>query len=302
VGEQPMWTPSPERMESALLTSFLRGANARWGMSLEGHPGLHRWSVESPEAFWRTVWDFCGIVGEQGGTVLQDGARMPGARWFPEARLNFARNLLVDRGASDALVSWGENMVRRRLSHAELYQAVARLAAAFRGAGLAAGDRVAAYMPNMPETVVAMLAAASLGAVFSTCSPDFGVQGVVDRFGQIAPKILVAADGYFHNGKTFDSLGKLAQVADQLDSLGRVVVVPYVREAPDLTGVRGARLLSDFTAPHAEETEIAFTPLPFDHPLYILYSSGTTGVPKCIVHGAGGTLLQHLKEIGRAHV
>jgi acetoacetyl-CoA synthetase len=294
--EQPLWTPGPARVEAAGLTAFMRGANARRGVNVNDYDGLHRWSLEEPQAFWREVWEFCEVDGSPGDVVLEDGDKMPGARWFPGARLNFARNLLRARGEADALVFWGEDKVKRRLSHAELYREVARLAAAFRVAGLTAGDRVAAYMPNMPETVVTMLAAASLGAVFSSCSPDFGVQGVVDRFGQIKPKVLVAADGYFYNGKTLDSLGKLAQIAAQLNSVEQVIVVPYVQESPNLTPVPGARLLSDFVAPHVSEAEVSFTALPFNHPLYVLYSSGTTGAPKCIIHGAGGTLLQHLKE------
>jgi acetoacetyl-CoA synthetase len=294
--EQPLWTPGPARVEAAGLTAFMRGANARRGVNVNDYDGLHRWSLEEPQAFWREVWEFCEVDGSPGDVVLEDGDKMPGARWFPGARLNFARNLLRARGEADALVFWGEDKVKRRLSHAELYREVARLAAAFRAAGLTAGDRVAAYMPNMPETVVTMLAAASLGAVFSSCSPDFGVQGVVDRFGQIKPKVLVAADGYFYNGKTLDSLGKLAQIAAQLNSVEQVIVVPYIQESPNLTLVPGARLLSDFVAPHVSEAEVSFTALPFNHPLYVLYSSGTTGAPKCIIHGAGGTLLQHLKE------
>ena len=294
--EQPLWTPGPARVEAAGLTAFMRGAKARRGVNVNDYDGLHRWSLEEPQAFWREVWEFCEVDGSPGDVVLEDGDKMPGARWFPGARLNFARNLLRARGDADALVFWGEDKVKRRLSHAELYREVARLAAAFRAAGLTAGDRVAAYMPNMPETVVTMLAAASLGAVFSSCSPDFGVQGVVDRFGQIKPKVLVAADGYFYNGKTLDSLGKLAQIAAQLNSVEQVIVVPYVQESPNLTPVPGARLLSDFVAPHVSEAEVSFTALPFNHPLYVLYSSGTTGAPKCIIHGAGGTLLQHLKE------
>ncbi len=243
---------------------------------------MYRWSIEDRPAFWRGVWDFCSVIGKPGSVVLENGDAMPGARWFPEARLNFAENLLQSRDDSDAIVFWGEDKVQRRLSHAELYRQVAQLAATFRATGVAAGDRVAAWMPNMPETVIAMLAAASLGAIFSSCSPDFGVQGVLDRFGQIAPKVLIAADGYFYNGKAIDSLEKLKAITTQLPSLEKVIVVPYAGFAPQ--------------ASDGYETEIEFPRFPFDHPLYILYSSGTTGAPKCIVHGAGGVLLQHLKE------
>jgi acetoacetyl-CoA synthetase len=231
--------------------------------------------------------------------VVVDGDRMPGARWFPEARLNYARNLLrrgpVDQG--DALVFWGEDKVRRRLSHAELYRRVAQLAAAMHAEGVKAGDRVASYMPNMPEAIVAMLAAASIGATFTSASPDFGVQGVLDRFGQIEPKFLFAGDGYHYNGKAIDSLERVAEIAARLPSLCKVVVVPCIRGRDfALPGIRNGVLLDDFVAPYATRTEIDFAELPFDHPLFIMYSSGTTGAPKCIVHGAGGTLLQHLKE------
>jgi acetoacetyl-CoA synthetase len=288
--EQPIWTPDPERLEKSLLTAFLRTVDQH------DYPSLHRWSIDRPEAFWHSVWDFCKVLGDSGSKVLLDGGKMPGARWFPEAQLNFAENLLRARDESDAIVFWGEDKVTRRLSHAELYREVARWAAALKSAGVTPGDRIAAWMPNMPETVIAMLAASSLGAIFSSCSPDFGVQGVVDRFSQIEPKVLIAADGYYYNGKTIHSLEKLGAISAQLPSAKKVIVVPYVRERHDLAGTPNAQTLADFLAPHSSEAAIYFARLPFDHPLYILYSSGTTGLPKCIVHGAGGTLLQHLKE------
>ncbi len=294
--EQPMWTPSAERVASANITAFARAAEARWDLRLPDYAALHAWSVGSPEQFWTSVWEFGGVVGERGERVLVDGDRMPGAKWFPEARLNFAQNLLRSRDERDALVFWGEDEVKNRLTHGELYRAVARFAAALREQGVGPGDRVAAYMPNMPETVVAMLAAASIGAIFTSASPDFGVQGVVDRFGQTEPKVLVAVDGYHYNGKVIDCMGKLAEIVRALPSVRRVVVVPYVHAEHDLAPIAHARMLADFVAPHHAETEIVFAQLPFDHPLYIMYSSGTTGVPKCIVHCAGGALLQHLKE------
>ncbi len=297
--DQPMWTPSPERVASASVTAFRLAAEKRWRLSLPDHEALHAWSVASSEQFWLSVWEGDGgdeaVIGERGERVLLDGERMPGARWFPDARLNFAENLLRRRGEGDAVVFWGEDKVVRRLSHDELYRQVARFAAALRAQGVVAGDRVAAYMPNMPETLVAMLAAASIGAIFTSASPDFGVQGVIDRFGQTEPKVLVACDGYFYNGKTVDCLGKLAEFAPRLPSVERVVVVPYVHHEHDLQAIPRACLLEDFLAPH-EGQALAFEPLAFDHPLYIMYSSGTTGVPKCIVHSAGGALLQHLKE------
>ena len=293
---RPLWTPSAERVSSANITAFARRVEARHAITLPDYAALHAWSVDQPEAFWRAVWEDGGVVGEPSDTVLVDGDRMPGARWFPQARLNFAQNLLRSRDDSDALVFWGEDKVRNRLSHGELYREVARFAAALREMGISRGDRIAAWMPNMPETIVAMLAAASIGAIFTSASPDFGVQGVLDRFGQTEPKLLIAVDGYWYNGKIVDCMAKLGEAVERLPSLKRVVIVPYVHKSHDLAGVAHARMYADFVAPHHDRTEIAFEALPFDHPLYIMYSSGTTGVPKCIVHCAGGTLLQHLKE------
>ena len=293
---EPLWTPSPERIAGANLTRYRRMLADDLGVAAPDYPSLHRWSVENPEDFWCSIWDFCGVIAEtRGATVLADGDKMPGARWFPDARLNFAQNLLRRRDDGPAIIFRGEDRVRRTLSHADLYGLVSRLVQAFEAAGVGPGDRVAGYLPNIPEAIAAMLAAVSLGAVWSSCSPDFGVAGMLDRFGQIEPKLLITADGYTYNGKPIGSLARVAEALASLPSVTAVIVIPYLDAAPDIAGLPEAAMLDDVIAPYAER-DIAFRQLPFAHPLYILYSSGTTGIPKCIVHGAGGTLLQHLKE------
>jgi acetoacetyl-CoA synthetase len=293
---KPLWTPSPETVANANITAFTRKLEGDWGVKLPDYAALHRFSIGEMEKFWSSFWDFCGVVAERRGDVMvADKDKMPGARFFPEARLNFARNFLRRDGEGDAIVFWGEDRVRRKLSWAELRSEVSRLAQALKAEGVKAGDRVAGWLPNMPEAVIGMLATTSLGAVWSSSSPDFGVQGVLDRFGQIAPKILIAPDGYFYNGKPFDCLERLGEIAARLPSVERVILVPYIGEAPKTAGIREAVGWRDFLAPY-RAAPLEFTAMPFNHPAYILYSSGTTGVPKCIVHSAGGALLTLLKE------
>jgi len=253
MAETPLWEPSAERIEAANLTHFARRAIGHWKLGINNYPDFYRWSVSQPEQFWESLWDFAGVrASAKGGRVLWNGDKMPGARWFPEGRLNFAQNLLRRRDASTAIAFWGEDRVKRRVTHRELYDQVSRLAQALRTSGVRPGDRVVAFLPNMPEAVTAMLAAASIGASVSTCSPDFGVQGVLDRFGQIDPVILFAADGYYYNGKTINSMAKVAEIAGQIPSLQKVVIVPYVHRQHDLAGLANGVMLDELLAPHRQ--------------------------------------------------
>ncbi len=277
----PSWTPSAERIAGSNVTAFVKWLEPREGREFRDYGSLHAWSVTERGAFWSAVWDYCRVVGEKGETAVADAGRMPGARFFPDARLNFAENLLRRRDDRLALVAVTEPGTERRITTRQLYDDVSRCAQALRQAGVTKGDRVAAVVANVPEAVVAALAAASIGAVWSSCSPDFGVQGVIDRFGQIEPRVLFAVSGYHYGGKHHEIRARLHEIVSKLPSVTTVV---HILEEWDA-----------FLAPF-QASDIEFEQVPFNHPLYVLYSSGTTGVPKCIVHGHGGTLLQHLKE------
>jgi len=294
---KPLWTPCAARVEAANLTRFIRFVNEKHGSSFTGYHELYAWSVERLEEFWAAMWEFGGVIASRGyDRVLENPQGMPGARWFSGARLNFAENLLRYRDERPALVFTSETGAKKRLSYAELHEQVARLAYSLREMGVRPGERVAGFLPNLCETAVAMLAATSLGAVWSSCSPDFGFQGVMERFGQIAPRVLFTADGYFYNGTRFDCLERAGRVAREIESVERVVVVPYTGAEPDISAVPGAVMWEDFLAPGGAPP-LEFAQMPADHPIYIMYSSGTTGAPKCIVHGAAGVLVEHLKEL-----
>ena len=280
----PLWRPSAASIAGTNLTRFAEAL----GFAPPDYQALHDFSVDKRADFWGAAWDFCGVVGDRGsGPVLVDGDRFPGSRWFPHARLNFAENLLRHRDDAVAIVSVLESGQRRTLTYGELAAATAAFRQRLDELGVAQGDRVAGWLPNVPETVIAMLATASLGAVWSSCSPDFGVEGALDRFGQIEPKVLIACDGYAYGGKRFDVRARAQAVQNAVASIEHLLWVSMLGEVDDDI-VRACE-----EHPHAPSV---FVPLPFEHPLYVMYSSGTTGKPKCIVHGAGGTLLQHLKE------
>jgi acetoacetyl-CoA synthetase len=285
-----LWRPSLRDIEEANLTRFMEKVRQDYFVPIPDYDALYAFSINHPEDFWQSVWSFCQVIGDPGSCVLKDGDQIEKAKFFPGARLNFAENLLRRRDEAIAITFYGEDKVRKTLTFEDLYTQTAKLADIFKRWGIQPGDRVVGYLPNLPETIIAHLAAASIGAIWSSCSPDFGVSGVVDRFGQIAPKVLIIADGYFYGGKTFDCLERLPALRKNLASIEKVIIVPYVNSVMDEENTWD-RLLATSSA-----TSLDFMQLPFNHPLVIMYSSGTTGVPKCIVHGAGGTLLQHLKE------
>src|SRR3954468_16533137 len=290
-----LWTPSAETIESAFATQFARQMVRKHHLELNSYADFHRWTIDDPETFWAEIWDFCGVIAaRKGSTVLADGDKMPGAHWFPEARLNLAQNLLRRGDRGDAFVLWDETGFKRRISYSDLTSDVSRAAQALQALGLRAGDRVAAFIPNIPEAGMLALAALSQGIVWSSCSPDFGVEGVLDRFGQIEPKVLFCADGYRYNGERHDSLERVRAIAEKLPSLRKVVVVQHNDPRVDVSDIPKGVTLDEWLRRY-QPADINFAQLPFEHPVFILFTSGTTGTPKCIVHGAGGTLLQSLK-------
>lgn len=292
----PLWTPSQNQIDGANITAFRKQVERNWDTDLPDTAALWSFSVTELDKFWTSVWDYTGLVAETRGTrVLEDGHKMPGAKWFPDARLSFAENCLRRRDDGEAMVFIGEQEVIRRLSFKQVYEQVSVTQQLLKELGVGEGDRVAGYLPNMPETIICMLAANSLGAVWSSCSPDFGQQGVLDRFGQIEPKVLFCTDGYWYNGKRHDVREKTASISAELPSLVKTVLLPYGDLDADVGPLQNAITFADATQ-NISPGNVDFKQLPFDHPLYIMFSSGTTGAPKCIIHSQGGTLLKHASE------
>jgi len=290
-----LWQPTDERARGSQLYAFTARMAAKYGFAAD-YPSLHRWSITNRDQFWKEMFDFAGIQPTKPATAVETGGGMLGTQWFPGLEFNFAAHLLRfndDRVAIEAEDELGRT---RSITYRELRNMVACCAAALRNSGVKRGDRIGGFLPNIPEAVIAMLATASLGAVWSSCSPDFGIDGVFDRFGQITPKVLFAADAYSYNGKTIDSMDRVRGIVTKIPSIEQVVIVPFINASPDLSGLRRAKLWAEFLATEGRQNP-PYEAVPFDHPLYIMYSSGTTGVPKCILHGHGGTLLQHMKEL-----
>jgi acetoacetyl-CoA synthetase len=293
---KPLWVPSQEYIEQANITRFLSLVNIRYGLEISSYDELYRWSIENIREFWRVFWDFSEIKASGYDAVVDDLKRFPGAKWFVGARLNFAENLLKFRDDHKAFIFRGETGESTAITYAELYHLVGSLANPLRKLGVRPGDRIAAYMPNLMETAGAMLAAAGIGAIWSSCGAELGSAAVLDRFGQIEPKVLFTVDGYFYKRKTFNILPNVEKIARGIPTLKRIIVFPYVEEEPDISRIPNSLLYKDFISPN-EQGEIRFEQLPFDHPVYIMFSSGTTGRPKCMVQGAGGVLVNHLKEL-----
>ncbi len=291
-----LWKPEEARIAESQMRHFADFCGERTAMSFETYRDFHNWSVDDMGAFWDSLWDFCGVVGEKGDVILENADAMPGASFFPNARLSFAENMLKTKGSEPAIVFRGEDKIELEMSWDSLRSLVSMLQQAFTAYGVKEGDRIAGMVPNIPETVACMLAANSLGAIWSSCSPDFGVKGVLDRFGQIEPALFIACDGYWYGGKKINVSGKVGEISAKLGAK-ETVILPYLAWTGDYERDEEASgvPLVDFIKPYKPK-ELTFERLPFDHPLYILFSSGTTGVPKCIIHGQGGVLLQHLKE------
>ncbi len=289
---KPLWTPTQTQITESLVWQFITYVSNKYDQPINSYPELYEWSLREKEKFWASVWDYCGVVGVKGEKILVDGNDIEKAIWFPEARLNFAENLLQKKTDDTAIYFQAEDKVRSELTWKQLYAQVASVAAWLKSAGVTRGDRVAGLLPNMAESVVAMLASASLGAVWTATSPDFGKESVIDRFGQTTPKILFTVDGYFYNGKVNDIRKKVSGILKELPTVTQTVVVRLAGVEGDIPGKEWSEIVST-----AGKEKIDFQPMGFNDPLYILYSSGTTGKPKCITHKIGGVLLQHLKEL-----
>ena len=291
-----LWIPDQKTITSSNLQAFINRVKEVTGLPLENYSDLYRWSIEDRPAFWQLLSEFYRVQFHAPPSSALINDSMPGAEWFPDSTLNYAEHLLQRKDHKTALIFRGENGCRRALSYEELYQSVAAAQKGLIQSGIKKGDRVAAFMPNCPETIILMLASTALGAIWSSCSPDFGIQGVLDRFGQIEPRLLLTVDGYFYGGKTINCMEKIERIQQKIPSLETTVVVPFANPEPNIEPLNNAVLWPDFCQP--SNAPLSIVPVEFNHPLFIMYSSGTTGVPKCIVHGHGGTLLQHLKELG----